>query len=91
MLSLIRKQLRTKYGMPLGENGKKTGIPCVFSPEKPVFPTCDGKTSPTKDPGQKNVRMGCEAGFGSVTHITGTFGFIMAGLALNMLSSHTTT
>ncbi|MFR1411690.1 MAG: hypothetical protein ACLSUW_04950 [Akkermansia sp.] len=29
--------------------------------------------------------MGCDAGFGSVTHITGTFGFFAASAAIQML------
>lgn len=89
LLALIRKQLRTKYGMPFGEKPKKVNIPCVFSPERPVFPTCEGSISHQRDPESGNTRMGCEAGFGSATHITGTFGFFMAGLALDLLSSQT--
>ena len=86
MLSRVRKQLRRDYGMPLEDKCAEIGIPCVFSPEKPVFPTCDGGISETRDTEYARGRMSCEAGFGSATHITGTFGFFMAGLAMQHLS-----
>lgn len=87
LLSRVRKQLRKEYALPLEDKAGKIGIPCVFSPEKPVFPTCDGGTSSERDPAYAAGRMSCEAGFGSATHITGTFGFFMAGLALQKLSA----
>jgi tRNA A37 threonylcarbamoyladenosine dehydratase len=37
-----------------------------------------------REPGQKGG-IGCASGFGSATHITGTFGFMMAGAAINMI------
>lgn len=63
---------------------RKLKIPCVFSQETPVYPTCDGKTSCTRDP-EFQGKTGCDAGFGSVTHITGTFGFFAASAAIQML------
>lgn len=86
LLSRVRKQLRREYGLPLEDKCDRIGVPCVFSPEKPVFPTCDGGISHDRDPEYGRGRMSCEAGFGSVTHITGTFGFMMAGLVLQKLS-----
>lgn len=86
MLSSLRKKLRKEYGLPLGENARKLHIPCVFSQESPVYPTCEGETSASKDP-QFSGRMGCDAGFGSVTHITGSFGFFAAAEAIKLYLS----
>lgn len=84
MLAQVRKTLRREYGFPLGDRCPEIGIPCVYSTEKPRFARCDGSVSLERDEGQSG-RINCHAGFGSATHITGTFGFIMAGLALNFL------
>lgn len=85
LLSKLRRMLKCDYGLPLGDKPRKLGIPCVFSQEKPIYPTCDGGLSDTRDEGFEG-RMGCDAGFGSVTHITGTFGFFAAGAALQILT-----
>ena len=84
MLSQLRKNLRRDYDFPLYDRCPEIGIPCVYSTERPVFPTCDGGVSCERPAGQKGG-IGCASGFGSATHITGTFGFMMAGKALEML------
>lgn len=86
MLSQLRKTLRKEYGFPLHDKCPDIGIPCVYSPEKPRFPRCDGSVSCEREPGQKGG-IGCASGFGSATHITGTFGFLMAGAALKLLNN----
>ena len=86
MLSQLRKTLRKEYGFPLFDKCPDIGIPCVYSPEKPRFPKCDGTVSCERDPGQKGG-IGCASGFGSATHITGTFGFMMAGKAAEILTT----
>ncbi len=90
MLSQLRRTLRRDYGFPLADKGPDIGIPCVYSPEKPRFPRCDGSVSCEREPGQKGG-IGCSSGFGSATHITGTFGFMAAGAALDLIadSPHT--
>ena len=85
MLSQLRKTLRKEYGFPLHDKCPDIGIPCVYSPEKPRFPRCDGSVSCEREPGQKGG-IGCASGFGSATHVTGTFGFLMAGAALKLLN-----
>lgn len=86
MLSQLRKTLRKEYAFPLFDKCPDIGIPCVYSPEKPRFPKCDGSVSCERDPGQKGG-IGCASGFGSATHITGTFGFMMAGKAVEILTT----
>ena len=84
MLAQLRKNLRRDYGFPLYDRCPELGIPCVYSPERPVFPRCDGSVSCEREAGQKGG-IGCASGFGSATHITGTFGFMMAGKALEII------
>ncbi len=86
MLSQLRKNLRRDYDFPLYDRCPELGIPCVYSPEKPRFPRCDGSVSCEREPHQKGG-IGCANGFGSATHITGTFGFMAAGAALQILTS----
>ncbi len=89
MLSQLRKTLRRDYDFPLYDRCPPLGIPCVYSPERPRFPRCDGSVSCEREPGQKGG-IGCASGFGSATHITGTFGFMLAGAAIRILTSPTT-
>jgi tRNA A37 threonylcarbamoyladenosine dehydratase len=86
MLSQLRKNLRKDYDFPLYDRCPEIGIPCVYSSERPRFPKCDGSVSTEREAGQKGG-IGCASGFGSATHITGTFGFMMAGKALEILSN----
>ena len=84
LLASLRYRLKKDYALPLGAKARKLKIPCVFSQETPVYPTCDGKTSCTRDP-EFQGEMGCDTGFGSIAHITGTFGFFAASAAIQML------
>lgn len=88
LLSLLRKTLHKDYLLPLGAKPKKLYIPCVFSPEKPMFPTCDGSVSETRDPAFQG-RMACDAGFGSASHITASFGFFACAEAFKQLTNNT--
>mgnify|MGYP000098656967 CR=1 FL=1 len=87
MLAQLRKNLRKDYDFPLYDRCPEIGIPCVYSPERPRFPKCDGTVSCEREPGQKGG-IGCASGFGSATHVTGTFGFLMAGAAINIITGN---
>jgi len=87
MLAQLRKMLRQEYGFPLYDRCPEIGIPCVFSPERPRFPKCDGLVSCEREPNRRGG-IGCASGFGSATHVTGSFGFMAAGAALNMLAEN---
>jgi len=87
MLAQLRKNLRRDYDFPLYDRCPEIGIPCVYSPERPRFPKCDGTVSCEREPGQKGG-IGCASGFGSATHVTGTFGFLMAGAAINIITGN---
>ena len=85
LLAQLRKRLRTQYGFP-ADPGKAFGVDCVYSDELPVYPRTDGSVSPRRESGA-DYRLNCDAGFGSATHVTGTFGFSMAGAVLSGLST----
>ena len=85
LLSRLRKLLRQEYALPLHDRCPEIGIPCVYSTEAPVYPHCDGSVSTEREEGQRGG-LGCASGFGSAVHITGTFGFMAAGAALDILS-----
>lgn len=81
LLRRVRKDLR-KSGV-VGARDRRWGIPAVFSSESPRFPGADGCTTATKPDG--SVAMDCGTGMGTVTHVTGTFGFYLADAALRLL------
>ena len=87
LLHQVRKNLRGNYGFPSGENsGKKFGIRAVFSPEDALYPTADGCVS-TERPEDLPAGLRCDAGYGSATHITASFGLFAAGELLNLLAA----
>ena len=58
---------------------------CVFSPEEPMFPTADGGICSTPDT-ETNLKLDCETGMGSVSHITSIFGLMAAGHVVNTIA-----
>jgi tRNA A37 threonylcarbamoyladenosine dehydratase len=91
LLHQVRRTLRRDFGFPKTPMGKKPdpmGIDAVFSDEAPVFPQCDGSVSPERQDSASG-RLGCESGFGSVTHVTATFGLVAAGRMLERLAGST--
>lgn len=84
LLRGLRRALRREYGMPAVEGGE-FGVPCVYSCEKQVFPTADGRVCEAPERGS-SLRMDCASGFGAVTHVTGAFGFAAAGEVVRQLS-----
>lgn len=90
LLLQVRKNLRTHYGFPTGEKRVRPfGISAVFSPEPPVYPDSSGCVTSNRPEGlPANLR--CDAGYGTATHITATFGMMAAGELLKQLSSATT-
>lgn len=91
LLLQVRRNLRNHYQFPAG--GKKTpkfGITAVFSSEQPRYPTADGCTS-LQRPEEMPAGLRCDAGYGTVTHITASFGLALAGEILKTLAQKKTT
>ena len=86
LLNQVRKRLRSDFGFPPGgKKPKPFRIPAVFSAEPPVFPSPDGCVTTTR-PEDTPAGLRCDAGYGTATHITATFGLFAAGALLEMLA-----
>jgi len=87
LLAGVRKKLRGEFGFPKADErgrARKFGIEAVFSEEAPLYPTCEGEVSAQR-PEALPAGLRCDAGYGSVTHVTATFGLIAAGRVLEWL------
>ncbi|MCU0794657.1 MAG: tRNA threonylcarbamoyladenosine dehydratase [Akkermansiaceae bacterium] len=87
LLASVRRKLRTEYGFPGSPaRGEPVlyGIDAVFSDEAARYPTCDGGVSGER-PAEMSGAIGCDAGYGSVTHLTAAFGFACAARVLDRL------
>ena len=91
LLFSLRKRLRQEFSFPSGAGFTRSkkqifNIACVYSDEEPMFPKSDGTVCAIADV-ETNLKLDCETGMGSVTHITGTFGFLAASHVINRLTS----
>lgn len=82
MLREVRRALRRDHGWPTLSG--PWGVPCVYSPERPVWPAPDGSVCTTRPAGVQG-RLDCATGFGTAVWVTGTFGFAAAQLAVERL------
>ena len=87
LLQRVRKILRTEYNFP-GDAKTPFGIPCVYSVEPPLFPQSDGTVCATRGDATE-LRMNCNAGYGSATFVTGAFGFAAAAEVVRLLTTKT--
>jgi len=90
LLHQLRKSMRDYHGFPKVPQRTEPlpmGIEAVFSVEPQWFSECDGTVSPVRPESQRGQRLGCTTGFGSVTHITASFGMVAAGRVLEKLAS----
>ena len=88
LLHQLRKTLRKEHGfapVAMCSKPEPMGIAAVFSDEAAVFPTADGGVSCKRAEGA-DMRLSCESGYGTVTHVTATFGVVAAGAMLEILS-----
>jgi tRNA A37 threonylcarbamoyladenosine dehydratase len=74
LLGTVKNNLKRFYRFPKHTN-IKFHVPCVFSPEFRTEPEDNSNAT----------ALNCQNGYGSLTHITGTFGFMAAGYVINDL------
>ncbi|HHE6470429.1 TPA: tRNA cyclic N6-threonylcarbamoyladenosine(37) synthase TcdA [Providencia rettgeri] len=80
----LRERLKSDFNVV--KNGKgKLGIDCVFSTEQLVYPQSDGTVCAAKSTADGSKRMDCASGFGAVTMVTASFGFIAVSHALKKM------
>jgi len=84
LISSVRNELRKKYGYPTGagKKPKKFGIPTVFSSEEMTTPQACMMGGEELDM-PKNLN--CATGYGATTHVTATFGLVLAQVILDQL------
>lgn len=81
LLRQVRRLLRATHGLPEGP----WGVTAVYSQERAVYPTPEGGVCERPAPGEP-ARLDCRAGFGAAAHVTGVFGLMAAGAALDLLA-----
>ncbi len=82
LLRNLRKSLRDAGVL---QGGGPWGIPAVWSIEPQRWPTSDGCVADARPADSKATRLDCAEGFGAATMVTGTFGFALASLAVEVL------
>lgn len=83
LLRQLRRALRKDHGF---EQDTRWEIPCVFSKEPAVYPTPEGGVCDSPGSLPKSVRLDCASGFGAATFVTGTAGFMAAGVVISTLA-----
>lgn len=80
----LRERLKSDFNVV--KNGKgKLGIDCVFSTEQLVYPQPDGSVCAVKSTADGPKRMDCASGFGAITMVTASFGFVAVSHALKKM------
>jgi tRNA A37 threonylcarbamoyladenosine dehydratase len=88
----MRKRLRQEFNFPSGVNSTSSkkqifNLQCIYSPEETTYPTSDGGICNTPDI-NTNLKLDCETGMGSVSHITSIFGLMAAGHVVNSIAKN---
>ena len=77
----LRERLKSDFNIAKNSKGK-LGIDCVFSTEALRYPQHDGSVCHAKGTAEGPKRMDCASGFGAVTMVTASFGFVAVSHAL---------
>ena len=86
LLAKVRTILRKEYNFSKNLQ-RRFAVDAVFSSQHLVYPQADGSVCNTKATAEGSMRMDCASGFGAVTMVTGTFGFVAASRVLAKLSA----
>lgn len=86
LLAKVRNLLRREYHFSKNLQ-RRFSIEAVFSTEQLVYPQADGSVCNTKANADGSMRMDCASGFGAVTVVTGTFGFVAASRVLSKIAA----
>ena len=77
LMSKVRSTLRRDHNFSKNPK-RKFGVECVYSTEQLVYPTSDGQVCQQKPDNDGPMRLDCSGGFGAVTMVTASFGFVAA-------------
>lgn len=84
LLKTVRRELRSHFGFPKGNSGKKIGVPVVFSREMPAFPRAKETASDAAFP-QMISPAGGKPRAGTAAFVTGAFGLALAQFVIDFL------
>lgn len=84
LMAKVRALLKSKLKLSQDKKGK-FGIECVYSTEQLRYPEANGEICFEKKQIEGSMRMDCSSGFGAVSMVTATFGFIAVSHALKKL------
>lgn len=82
----VRSLLRRDYGFSRNTS-RNYSIPCVYSTEQLKYPQPDGSVCATKSFVGESTRLDCSSGFGAVTMVTATFGFVAAARVVQRIAA----
>lgn len=83
LLAMVRKRLRQEFGFP---RRGRWNVACVYSDEPQRFVDSAGEIKATR-PENTATGMDCDGGLGAASFLTGTFGFLAAKAAIDLLVS----
>ncbi|WGL17390.1 tRNA cyclic N6-threonylcarbamoyladenosine(37) synthase TcdA [Microbulbifer bruguierae] len=84
MLAKVRQHLYRFHNFQKSSK-RQFGIDAIYSTEPMVYPQPDGQVCQQKSGMQNGVKLDCSGGFGAATMVTGTFGFVAAGKAIERI------
>jgi tRNA threonylcarbamoyladenosine dehydratase len=83
LASSVRLALRQVHNF--ARNPRRSfGVPCVYSTEQQRYPDKDGNVGYQK-PGVAGLSLDCSFGYGSSLMVTGSFGFVAAAKAIELI------
>ncbi|OCG25999.1 tRNA cyclic N6-threonylcarbamoyladenosine(37) synthase TcdA [Gilliamella sp. wkB108] len=80
----LRERLKNDFKLNKDSKGKYS-IPCVYSSEQLTYPAKNGQICYSKSSADGPKKMDCESGFGAITTVTATFGFVAVSYVLAKL------
>lgn len=84
LVAKLRERLKNEYKLTKDSKGKY-GIPCVYSTEQLTYPALNGGICFNKTQAAGPKKMDCASGFGAITTVTATFGFVAVSYVLERL------
>tara|TARA_R110001592_G_scaffold238227_2_gene497811 strand:+ start:113731 stop:114519 length:789 start_codon:yes stop_codon:yes gene_type:complete len=85
LLAKVRNNLRRLHGFSRNPK-RKYRIDCVFSTEQLRYQQADGSVCQQRPSSSGPVKLDCASGFGSISHLTGSFAFIAVSQILKKLA-----
>lgn len=82
----VRSILRRDYHFSRNPS-RNYSIPCVFSTEQLSYPQPNGEVGQAKSFTGDSTRLDCASGFGAVTMVTATFGFVAAARVVKRIAA----